>query len=1175
MKKRLKFIDFRKRNFNIDLKMKLTFLFILVTIFALHADPSYSQRTKITIHINNGTLSDVFHQIESNTEFKFIFKTRDVDLKRKVSVNVEREEVSKLLKDLFPNGEILFHIRDRKILLNKKKYNSSSQLEVELIEKEMQSAVTGVVQDANGMPLPGANIVEKGTTNGVTTDFDGKFSITVPNENTTLVVSYVGLETKEILFDGQNNLIVTLAANAAGLDEVVVVGYGTLSKKRVTGSVSSVSQKEITDFPAISVESAITGKVAGVQVQEVSGEPGASPKIRIRGSGSISAGNEPLFVVDGIPISKNLTSVSVQGDLARRGGSFQAPPVNPLATINPNDIVSMEILKDASSAAIYGSRGGNGVVLITTKNGASKEEGVFSFNTYYSSQTVANKIDLMNSRELIDYTTDSRNNAYLQSVPGSSISDPIGPGDRGSANYELPESFLNWDGTDTDWQDLIFRTGSIQSYNLSYASPIRDKTSFYVSGEYFKQDGIVPDSKFERYNLLFNLTSQLTDRLKLDLRVAPTITDNQREPVSAPYFARPPGIVYSALVHSPTVKPYNEDGTINQTNNQSHLNGMTTASNPLAIGPAVDDELFQYQTRAALGLSYEIIPNLTFKTFGGAYINLYNRDFYRGNSLLFREATEGESYAQASSSTEINWLWENTLNWEKEWGNHFINAIAGYSVQKDNVTVKQAQADNFPDDLVTTLSGGQVFAGSSVKEQWSLLSALFRVNYSFKDKYLFTGTIRSDKSSRFGTNNQVGYFPSFSVGWRLNEEDFLSSVDALSELKIRFSWGQTGNFEIPNYGAIGLLEPQNYNLNGNQVNGLVQSTLSNPDLTWEKASQTDIGIEIGLFNNRIFLLGDYYKTKNTDLLLNVSIPSVSGFETTLQNIGEVQNEGFELALQTRNLVGELSWDTNINFSTNKNEVISLNASNDPIYSEGSAGIRHVTRVGDPIGSYYGYVVDGIYQNESDISNAPVDTQAPDPAPGDFRFKDINGDGQITPEDRTVTGNYFPDFTWGITNTFRYKGVDLSFLFQGMEGNDILNLTSRHLKNGEANFNSYAIENERWRSASDPGNGNIPRADRESGSHGNNNRPSSFQVEDGSYIRLRNVSIGYTIPTSKFLGSSIRNLRVYVTGTNLFTDTDYLGYNPEVGNTTSSLTPGEDYGAYPLTTSFTVGMNLKF
>lgn len=1043
-----------------------------------------------------------------------------------------------------------------------------------------QTSVSGKVVDEDGVPLPGASVQVKGTTIGVVTDFDGNFEIEIPGENTLLLVSYIGFRAQEVDPAGQTDLTITLLPDAAALDEVVVVGYGTLAKRRVTGSVASVDTEQITAVPVISVENALIGQVAGVQVQEISGEPGASPNIRVRGSGSISAGNDPLYVIDGIPISRNLTSTGIQGNPSRRRAAFQPPLINPLATINPNDIQSLEVLKDASSAAIYGSRGGNGVLLITTKKGAaSPDKGVFSFNSYYSVQNVANKIDLMNAPELISYTRDARNNNYLSSVPGASIDDPIGPGDRGDSNFELPQSYIDWDGTDTDWQDLLFKSGTISNYNLSYASPLKNRTSFYASGGYFTQEGIIAQSGFDRYSLMLNLNSQATDKLNIDFRLAPTVTQNQRLPASAPYFARPPGIVYSGLVHSPTVRPFLADGSINQTDNQSHLGGGTTsASNPLAIIEAVDDDLTQFQNRASLGLSYDILPGLTFKTFGGSYINLFNRDFYRSNTLLYREATEGEPYAQASTSTEINWIWENTLNWEKEYDDHFINAVAGYTMQRDEVSIKQVQADNFPDDLVKTISGGQVFAGTSVKEEWSLLSALFRLNYGYKDRYLFTGTFRSDKSSRFGANNQTGYFPSFSLGWRASEEEFLQSVEALSELKLRFSYGQTGNFEIPNYGAIGLLDPSNYNFNGNEVNGLVQSTIPNPDLTWEKSSQTNFGLELGLFNNRLFLLADYYRTVTSDLLLNVSISSVSGFETRLQNLGEVENKGFEIALTSQNLVGDFSWETNINFSSNKNEVLALNEGNEPIFSAGSAGVRHVTRVGDPIGSYYGYVVDGIYQSQADIDSAPVDTQAPDPSPGDFKFKDVDGDGEITPDDRTVTGSYFPDFNWGVTNTFGYRGFDFSFLIQGVEGNEILNLTARHLKNGEANFNSYAVFNERWRSASEPGSGTIPRADRASGNHGNNNRPSSFQVEDGSFIRLRNVTLGYSLPTAKLFGSAstVDKLRLYITGTNLFTKTDYLGYNPEVSSiATSSLTPGEDYGAYPLTSSITFGLNLNF
>ncbi|WP_299781574.1 TonB-dependent receptor [uncultured Formosa sp.] len=1163
---------------NVTHVTKASFFILLLFVTNVNATVLNNQNEMVSVNLKNKPLDKVFETITKSSGYRFFYETSEIDVHKKINLESGKVCLSELLNELSENSDLNYKITSNQIVVTKKLHdleetNKSIKEGVEAV----QSILKGIVFDDTGFPLAGATAHIKGTSTGVISDIDGNFELDIPTGDVVIIVSYVGYKTQHIDVSGKTSVTVTLTPDAAALDEVVVVGYGSLSKKRVTGAVASVSPSAIADIPAVSVENAIVGQVAGVQVQEVSGEPGSSPNIRVRGSGSISAGNDPLFVVDGIPISKNLTTLGIQGDLARRGGSFQAPPVNPLATINPNDIASIEILKDASAAAIYGSRGGNGVVLISTKNGTSSDKGRLSFDTFYTVQSVANKVDLMNSEELIDYTRDSRNNAYLSDNPGASADDPIGPGDRGNENYEMPESFLNWDGTDTDWQDLIFKTGSIQSYNLSYDTPLSNKTSYHASGGYFKQEGIIPNSSFERYNLMLNLNSKLNDKFTLDLRITPTITENQRQPASAPYFARPPGIVYSALVQSPTVSPYNSDGSPNQTNNQSHLGGgTTTASNPLAIIDAVDDKLFQFQTRASLGLSYEIQPGLTLKTFGGSYVNLYNRDFYRANTLLYREATEGESYAQASSSTELNWLWENTLNWEKEYGVHYFNAVAGYSAQKDIITIKQVQADNFPDDLVHTISGGQVFAGSSAREEWSLASALFRINYSYDDKYLFTGTFRSDTSSRFGKNNQTGYFPSFSAGWRVSEEDFMKSLSFVSELKLRFSWGETGNFEIPNYGAIGLLSPNNYNYSGNEANGLMQSTIPNPELTWEKSAQTNVGLEFGVINNRIFLLADYYRTITSDLLLNVGITSVSGFETTLQNIGEVKNEGFEIALKSRNLVGEFTWETGLNFSTNKNEVLSLNGDNEPIFSTGSAGIRHITKVGEAIGSYYGYVVDGIYQNEAEIQNAPVDTQAPNAGPGDFRFKDVNGDGEITPDDRTVTGSYFPDFTWGVSNKFTYKGVDFTFLIQGVEGNEVLNLTSRHLKNGEANFNSYAVFNDRWKSEADPGNGNIPRADRLSGNHGNNNRISSFQVEDGSFIRLRNMTLGYTLPSKEVFGESIDRLRFFVTGTNLFTITDYLGYNPEVSNSpTSSLTPGEDYGAYPLTKSFTVGLNLSF
>lgn len=1050
--------------------------------------------------------------------------------------------------------------------------------------------ITGkVIDKETGASLPGVSVLIKGTVRGTVTDDQGNYKIDV-DQGASLIFSFIGYLTQEVVVGSATEINISLEENVTALTEIVVIGYGTQQRRDITGSIASVSTRDIKDIPLTNFENAIQGQLAGVQVQEPSGEPGAGVTVRVRGLGSITAGNEPLYVIDGFPVSKNV-DIGVQGDVARRRAAFRPPPSNPLSTLNPNDIESIEVLKDASAAAIYGSRGSNGVILITTKKG-KRDDGVptIGFDAFFGSQSVANKIDLMNSSELRSYVLDARNNNYLQNIPGADINDSnatrnqkaLDAGMAPSANYRIGDDFLNPDGTDTDWQDLIFNSATLQSYNLSVSGG-SEKIGYYVAGGYYSQDGIIEGSGFDRYSFRINLEADILPRLKIGLNLNPSFTKTDRLPAGSPYFARPPGIVYSALVHSPTINPYNADGTPNQRDNQGFLftedgeaSGFSSASNPLAIINAIQDDLNQFRTFGNFYGEYKIMDGLTWKTFVGIDINNYKRTFFRDNTLLFRTATSGEPYGQSSSSQSINWLVENTLSYQKTFNDvHSLSAVAGYTAQKESIDVNQILAENFPDDLVPTISGGQVTNGDATQEEWSLVSFLARANYSYKDRYLLTATIRTDRASRFGEGNKTGVFPSFSAGWRLSEEDFVSSLDFLSDLKLRASWGKTGNFLIPNFAAIGLLDPFNYVLGDVLVNGIAPSTISNQDLKWEKTSQIDIGLEFGLFDDRVFGVIDWYKSTTSDLLLNVQVPSSLGFTTALQNIGEVENKGWEISLSTRNLVGDFKWSTDFNFATNDNEVTRLGSSGDPILSPGGAGIRHITRIGDPIGSYFGYVVDGIYQTQQDIDNAPADTQAPDARPGDFRFKDINNDGVIDPDDRTAIGNYLPDYTWGLNNRFSYKGFDLSILFQGVEGSDVLNITRRHLGNGEANFNSYAEWNNRWISPSQPGNGQIPRADRQTGNHGNNNRPSSFQVEDASYIRLRNITIGYNLP-AEMLGQYVRSFRVYASGTNLFTSTDYLGFNPEVNNQSSfTNVQGEDYGAYPLSKVFTVGVNVTF
>ncbi|PWJ58651.1 TonB-linked SusC/RagA family outer membrane protein [Dyadobacter jejuensis] len=1043
--------------------------------------------------------------------------------------------------------------------------------------------VKGKITDEKNEGLPGVSILVKGSNKGTVSDMNGNFSIDVGGPNAILVFSYIGYETKEVAVGQQSNIMVRLTENISSLSEVMVVGYGTQKRGDITGSIGSLSAKNIKEIQVTNFENAIQGQIAGVQVQEPSGEPGAATTIRVRGLGSVSAGNEPLYVIDGFPVTKNMDP-GIQGDITRRTTAFALPASNPLGTINPNDIESIEVLKDASAAAIYGSRGSNGVILITTKKGKRSSKPVIGFDAYFGIQSIAKKVDLMNAAELTEYVYDSKNNAYLQDIAGANINDDNATRYTKTTNgsYYIPDDFANPDGTDTDWQKLIFHSAPVQSYNASVSGG-NETMNYYFSGGYFNQKGIIDRSGFERYSFRANLEASPVKKLKVGFGLSPSFTNTQRSPAGAPYFADPPGIVYSALVHSPTVKPYLADGTINQTDNQSHLltsdgrgANMTAASNPLAIINYVTDDLRQFRVFGNLFAEYEILSGLKYKIYTGVDVNSYNRSFYMAKAFLNRTATSGDPYAQSNASLNYNWLVENTVSYDKSFGKaHNVSAVIGYSAQKDRLDANQVYAQNHPDDLSPTISGGQVTSGGDNRQEWSLVSALARVNYSYMDKYLITATIRSDRSSRFGAGNKTGTFPSFSAGWRLSEESFMKGITFVSDIKLRGSWGKTGNFLIPNYASIGLLSPYNYVLNNVLVNGIAPVTINNEKLTWEKTTQVDIGLDFGLFRNRLSVSADWYNKTTSDLLLNVQVPASVGFLTALQNIGKVENKGVELTLSSRNLVGEFTWTTDLNISSNKNKVLKLGPTGDPILSSGGAGIRHITQIGAPIGSYYGYVVEGIYQTQAEVDAAPDDALAPSARPGDFRFKDVNGDGKIDADDRTVTGNYLPDYIWGITNRFGFKGFDMSIFFQGVQGSEILNLTRRHLGNGEAATNSYADWTERWRSVENPGNGEIPRADRLTDLHGGNTRPSSFQVEDGSYFRLRSVSMGYTFPKS-LLGSRIQSLRAYASATNLFTSTKYIGFNPEVNNQ-AGLTgvQGEDYGAYPLSRNFTFGLNVTF
>ena len=578
--------------------------------------------------------------------------------------------------------------------------------------KEMitQLTLSGVITDDTGSPLPGASIAEKGTANGVISDFDGTFSIAVADSNAVIVITYLGFDSVEVnAADFSDNMTISLSESSSALDEIVITGYGRQVKRNITGAVSAISLKQIENLPLATFENAIQGQIAGVQVTEASGEPGAGATVRVRGVGSISAGNEPLYVIDGFPISKNV-GIGVQGDNFRRRSSFRPPSQNPLANLNPNDIESIQVLKDASTASIYGSRGSNGVIIITTKRGKKGGAPSFSYNSFFGSQSVANKLDLMNSAELIDYNRDATNNAYLQRNPGASATDPNSV--RTNAAWRLAEDVLSPSGVDVDWQDVIFRSAMVQTHNLSVSGG-SDNSSYYISGNFFDQDGIIEKSNFKRYSLRVNLEVDLNERTRIGLNLAPSYVVSDKVPAGSPYFARPPGIVYSGIVHAPFIEPYNPDGSINQLNNQSYVltpegqtTSFTSASNPLAIIEAVDDQLNQNRTFGNIFAEYDLMDNLTFKSYFGVDINNYKRNFYRASSLLYRTATTGETFGQTASSESLSWVAEQTLNYSKEIGSHTIDALIGYTAQKEKIDISSAVADTFPDDLVKTISGG-------------------------------------------------------------------------------------------------------------------------------------------------------------------------------------------------------------------------------------------------------------------------------------------------------------------------------------------------------------------------------------------------------------------------------------------------------------------------------------
>ena len=1101
----------------------------------------------VTISFKNIPLSEAMARIEKESGYTFFYDATQVNSNQKVSLNVSNSSIAEAVKTMLKHTGIQFEITNTQIALIGKKTKKTTGKPI---------VVRGTVLDENNEPVIGANVVVEGTTTGVITDFNGEYSLEAP-EGANLQISYIGY-TSQTVKAGNKSAVIKLKEDSQMLSEVVVVGYGVQKKRDVSTAVSSVKAEALANNPSTDFRQALAGKMPGVQVTVPSGDPEGSVSIRVRGVSTVNAGSDPLYVVDGVPMERGF------------------------ANLNTNDIESVEVLKDASAAAIYGSRGSNGVVLVTTKKGTSDKLSV-SYDGYVGVQNVSKKLDMMNAYEYAEFVKDARNNAYLSKVPGASASDPNSVRPKGYMQIAT-DLFPYLEGvkglTDTDWQDAIFRTAMTTGHNISLSGK-SNSVNYFVSGNYMKKEGTIIGSDFEKFGARMNLSGQ-HKRLKFGVNFAPSYSVSNSVDASGAG-----GIVQSALMMPPTFPVYNADGSYNFQGNGYWRIGTdyehNEVMNPVAMARLQSNVTDRMSITGKAYAELELMKGLSYKlSLGGDYYGAHN-DKYRQSGLPLKGKDYYDSPSNptgySSSSFFFNWLVENQLTYTTTINKkHNITAILVQSAQKETKKTDNVTATDYPNDYIQTVNGGTVTKGGSDKTQWSIASYLARVQYNYEGRYMLSAAIRTDGSSRFGKNNRWGYFPSASAAWRISDEKFFKNVKELSfvnDMKIRASYGVTGNFEIGNYDHLATMSTDNYILgtNGGFLQyGYKPDNIKRDDLSWEKNQMINAGIDLQMFDGYIGFSVDYYNTNTSNMLLYVPVPLLTGYSTSLQNLGKVNNRGWELALTSQHTFANgFGYSFNANYAKNTNEVKELGPGNAPIISSGSvAHAYYITEVGKPIGNYYLLVQDGIFATEEDLKKYPHfdNTEV-----GDFRFVDVDGDGKLDlDKDRTICGNYMPKFTYGFGGKLWYAGFDMDFNFQGVYGNKILNLNKRYLDNMEGNTNGTKIALDRWKSPENPGSGSVNKANRKQ--TGYNSRTSTWHLESGSYLRLQNLSLGYTLPRALTQKFKVEKMRVYVSGQNLFTITNYSGYNPEVNARPSkNLTPGEDYGTYPLARTYMFGLNL--
>ncbi|MBO5188843.1 MAG: TonB-dependent receptor [Alistipes sp.] len=1019
--------------------------------------------------------------------------------------------------------------------------------------------ISGTVVDDAQNPLVGVTVVVEGKKANAITNVHGRYEITA-SRGDVLVFNYLGMHPQKIAVTNQTVVDVQMVTNMVGVDEIVVVGYGMQNRRDITTAISSVSPDKLQDMPLFDINQAMSGQAAGVNVISASGAPGGGTDIQIRGLSTLSADTSPLYVVDGVVL--------------QLGSSLEE---GPFSFINPADVASIEILKDAAAAAIYGSRASNGVVLITTKNGEKGQARVrVAIKT--GVQEVFNKVDLLSAQEFATLAIEARNNLWVDT--GHSITDPDALRNN-NTKIGYFQDFLDSGKKGTDWQDAIYQLAPYQEYQVNVNGG-SETVKYMVSGGIMDQEGIVKNSDFQRYSFRTNVDFKLGRRFDLSVKMSPIYTRQNYLRTHGRYHDAAGGIVQAALLMNPLMDIYDPTTLSGYSTGIAQSNAMTSMENPVAKINLLKDQREAFRFLGDVALNYNILPGLNFKLSGSANVNSYHANNITPSTVgAYNELPPKQNAIQSTARRTINLQSSAQLSYRKQFsGGHDLNVVGVFETQFEKMHEVIARAsDTWTDDMIIVDSSlaEDYRLGQSNLVEWGLMSGVGRINYNFRSKYYLMASLRADGSSRFA--KKWGIFPAASAAWRISQEPFMRNIRWISDLKLRASYGVTGNNAIGNYQHLRLLTGQSYTLGAAgemAVNGVRLSTVGNDDLTWEQTNQIDAGIDLSLFRRRLNITVDYYNKKTKDLLLSLQIPYTSGFTSRMSNMGKVRNEGWEFTLQSQNLNGRFKWDSNFNISFNKQTVLALGPTKDPLYGDASYFANtNITQVGQPVGLFYGMKAIGVYKNQEEVDMYPgIKTGNAISRPGELIYEDVNKDGRITIDDRTIIGDPHPDFTFGFTNNFSYRNFTLKVFLRGSVGAEVMNMAwgstpYRMIANGPTTWLN------RWQSPENPGDGKTPRVKLTNRGIIDFEQLDSTFIEDGSFLNIQNVSLSYRVPAKITKKLRLQNLVFTLAVNNAYMWTKYTGYNPEGRmNIGSTLAPGVDWGTYPLsrTYMFTLATN---